>query len=496
MGTLSTRPTLLPCLSTTIVICLALVVEDIARAQDRQKEVLALYSTRRDAQIAVVGDREMSRILERSLPGGVDYYSEHLDQARFTNPSYQQAFHDFLQLKYAGHRFDVVIAMSPISLTFIEKNRSSLFPKTPVVFFSSDSDTRPIMNSTGVKAALNLSDTIALALELQPDTRHVFVISGTGTDAFYASAAQTQLRPFEKRLTFTYLSGLITSELESRLRTLPEHSIVYYLVVNRDGAGEDVHPLNYLDRVAAIANAPTYSWVDSAMGHGIIGGSVKSQDAEVSAVAGLALRVLHGERADSISPAEMDLNVRQVDWRQLRRWNIRESRVPAGTRIVFREPGLWDRYKLYLLGGIVLVLAESALIAGLLTQARRRRRVEEHMRDKLAELRTSDERIRDLNRRLVSAQDTERSSLARELHDNIGPQMALLTVDLELLRRARQSEAAAPIAREAIERIQHIADRFLAVLAALDQVHGLLNPRGSQCWREGLDLRLAQCDPD
>ena len=60
--------------------------------------------------------------------------------------------------------------------------------------------------------------------------------------------------------------------------------MVYYLVANRDGAGQNVHPLEYLDGLAAVANAPIYCWVDSAIGHGIVGGSLKSQTAETDAV--------------------------------------------------------------------------------------------------------------------------------------------------------------------------------------------------------------------
>jgi signal transduction histidine kinase len=49
-----------------------------------------------------------------------------------------------------------------------------------------------------------------------------------------------------------------------------------------------------------------------------------------------------------------------------------------------------------------------------------------------AELLTSYDRIRDLAARLLNAQETERSRIARELHDDISQQVALLTIDLEL----------------------------------------------------------------
>src|SRR5258708_1966336 len=82
------------------------------QAADDQKQVLVLYSTRRDAQIAVVGDRDLPRILEQGLPQGLDYYSEYIDRVRFPDPEYQPAFRDFVRLKYKDQQFDLVIAMS------------------------------------------------------------------------------------------------------------------------------------------------------------------------------------------------------------------------------------------------------------------------------------------------------------------------------------------------------------------------------------------------
>src|SRR5574342_117527 len=111
-----------------------LVPDRLAWAQD-QKQVLVLYSNRRDARIATVGDRELPRILNAGHPNGVDYYSEFIDQVRLADTDYIAAFRNFLRLKYGGHAFDLVIAMDDNSRGFIEKTRQELFPTVPVVFF-------------------------------------------------------------------------------------------------------------------------------------------------------------------------------------------------------------------------------------------------------------------------------------------------------------------------------------------------------------------------
>ena len=62
-------------------------------------------------------DPLLQEILAQRLPG-VDYYNEFIDGARFADPEFQHALRDFLKRKYAGHRFDVVIAASSQALGF------------------------------------------------------------------------------------------------------------------------------------------------------------------------------------------------------------------------------------------------------------------------------------------------------------------------------------------------------------------------------------------
>ena len=70
----------------------------VARTTPGQKQVLVLYSTRRDAQIAIVGERELPKALEHGLSEGLDYYSEFIDRARFPRAEYQAGFRDFLRV--------------------------------------------------------------------------------------------------------------------------------------------------------------------------------------------------------------------------------------------------------------------------------------------------------------------------------------------------------------------------------------------------------------
>jgi signal transduction histidine kinase len=429
-----------------------------ATASETQKRVLVVNSTRRDVPISIVAERELPRILGADLDGQMDYYSEYLDVPRFSDPSYRSAFCDFLKLKYQDQPFDLVVAMGDEAFELLRTHRADLFPGAPVVFFVSR-PVSPFPNSTGVVVALKFDATLKMVAELQPETRNVYVVTGASSrDKFFEGMLRVQLNAYASRFNIVYLSGLNTQELDARLARLPAQSVVYYVLVYQDGSGGNFQPMNYLDRVAAVASAPTYSWVDTAMDRGVVGGSLLSVQAQTEAIAALAFRVLSGEPASAIPTVSPDLNVKQVDWRQLRRWGIREARVPQGTIVRFKESDGWNRYRVYIIGGLIALLAQSALIAGLLVQGRMRRRAEIQVRENEAALRSSNERIHDLGGRLLLAQEAERARIARELHDDVNQQVALLAIDLELLRDSGRKRSDAPILiAEACERAHGIA---------------------------------------
>lgn len=452
------------------IILAALSGVDTVRAQQAHRQVLVLHATRPDAQFSLAAEGELSRTLNAEFDGNLDYYSEFIDVVRFPDAPYRAAFADFLRAKYRARQFDVVIGLGDAAVELVEANRPGLFGDTPLVFLATNRATRGGPASTGLILERNFGATVPLIQTLQPDVTQVFVVSGAAVaDRAYERVVRTQFRPYESRLTFTYLSALVTEDLERRLAALPPRSAVFYALVSQDGAGRKFHPLDYINRVVAVATAPTYSWVDSAFDHGIVGGSVYSQRAATGLLAGLAIRVMRGETVDSIPISHLDLHADQVDWRQLQRWGIPEARVPDGALIRFREPGVWNRYQVYILAGAGVFLLQTALIAGLLIQRERGRRAERELRQRQSELQASYGRIRDLGGRLLNAQEAERGRIARELHDDINQQLSLLAIDLAMLRGLVRPQAA-------LELIDTASARTGSIITSVHDLSRRLHP--------------------
>jgi PAS domain S-box-containing protein len=224
--------------------------------------------------------------------------------------------------------------------------------------------------------------TLELALRLQPDARHVVVVTGESTfDQRWETVAREQLTPYEDRLEVIHLSGLPLPRLLDELAQLPPRTIVIYLTIFEDGTGELFVPRDLTADLSAAANAPVYGVYDTYLGRGIVGGYVESFEAIGRETAHIALRILTGNSPESLPPGRVETQAFMVDWRQLRRWGLDETRLPPGTIVRFEQPSLWQQYRQEVLAVIAIVMLQSALIVALLLQARRRRHAEESLRE-------------------------------------------------------------------------------------------------------------------
>ncbi|HTY85061.1 MAG TPA: PAS domain S-box protein, partial [Silvibacterium sp.] len=137
------------------------------------------------------------------------------------------------------------------------------------------------------------------------------------------------------------------------------------------------------EAVSAIANRlPTYCiFTGLCIDHGGIGGAYTDPRNDAVLSGELAARVLEGKRPDDI-PLAQNSNLKvEVDWRELQKWHIPKSALPAGSVILYRPPSLWDSYRKYVTGTILLITALLLLIAGLLLERARKRKAEALLRE-------------------------------------------------------------------------------------------------------------------
>jgi signal transduction histidine kinase len=426
--------------------------------------VVVLYPDNSDGSPGnFLADQGIRSTFAAGSPERVEIYNEYLDVSLPPDAARQRLQAEYLRQKYAGRKVDLVIAGLSSGLDFALEHRGAIFPGVPVVFCAVDQ--REVKarkldpDVIGVPMKFDLAATLDLALRLHPNTRRVVVVAGGARfDACWEAEARQTFRAYEDKLEFVYLTGLPVEDLLKEVARLPDRSVIYYLHVFRDGAGKVLVPADVLERLARAANAPVYGHVDSYVGRGVVGGRVVSLETEGKNAAGLGLRILAGEKPEDIGVQETGANTYLFDWRQLRRWGIREESLPPGSVVRYKEPSFWDLYRWPILGVISLCVVEALLIAGLLLQRSNRRRAEQGFRESQREL-------RELTVRLLHSQETERRRIARELHDDLSQDLALLSVELDLLGQ-KPPESATQLGR----RIQELSARVKQLSSS---VHGL-----------------------
>jgi PAS domain S-box-containing protein len=163
--------------------------------------------------------------------------------------------------------------------------------------------------------------------------------------------------------------------------------VVFFGLLVVDAAGVPLEPGDALKAIVEEANSPVFAFNESFFGLGIVGGRLIPERAAGLRATEVALRILQGEPAAGITTLDQPLNVPVYDWRALQRWGISEKQLPPGSRIHFRTPTPWERYRWHILGGAGLMIFQGCLIAGLLMQRRRRATAERSLLDSEQRLR-------------------------------------------------------------------------------------------------------------
>jgi signal transduction histidine kinase len=257
--------------------------------------------------------------------------------------------------------------------------------------------------------------TVEIAARIHPETERFVVVAGTSAfDKQLLTQAQEEFQPLEKRFAFTYLTDLPLAELLTRLSTLPPKTLILYITMFRDGAGQPRVPHDTVERISAAANAPVYGFLDQFVGHGLVGGYLYQSGQLGKEAAGLVLKILSGRKPQDVPLIEPASSTTQFDARQLERWKINKDRLPAGSTVLFGEPTVWDRYQAWIITGFSICILQALLISGLLANLVKRHRAERSLRQAEEEAHGHREQINLLSR--VSLLGEMTAALAHELN--------------------------------------------------------------------------------
>ena len=431
----------------------------------------------------------------------------------------EQAIVDYIRATFADHPPpDLIVTIAGPAAVFARQHRQELFPQTPLLLASVDErwlrGAPPRENETAVTVVNDYPRLVDEILQVLPETRQVLMVTGSGSiGRFWRRELESEFARFQGRVEFVWSDELSLSDVLQRCASLPSHSAIVYLSFGTDVTGAAYADEQVLAQLHATANAPLFGRHTPLLGHGIVGGTMLSVGDLGSSAAAVASRILKGEPPGSLKVPPLSAGPKMFDWRELQRWGIPESRLPAGSVVTFRGPSLWAEYRLPVLTAVAALVLQWLLISWLLYERRARRRAELESRRNLS-------LAADANRRETI------SALTASIGHELGQPLSAITHNAQALRMMVAAGRAAPeamgeiladiqaegvLAVQIIERhrtmlrsrqldkkpidLHSVIDESLALLAhemSARQIHTTLDLSTTPCVTEGDPVLLQQ----
>lgn len=312
------------------------------------------------------------------------FHVEWMDTKRYPEQAHRERFRQFLEAKYQGKRFDLIVAVDDNALEFAVRDET-MFAGVPIVFSGINGDPDEIVGArglaTGVAERFEVARTVQVALALHPGTRRLVFL--TAADESGAGMRQTIGRELEKvnvepgELIVEHWVVRHLGEIQARLPDLLEDTVVFaFGAVPVSEGGRSFGPEELVAFVRGRTHRPVYSDLDATVGKGAVGGFMNSGLETGRLMAHMAQRVLAGQPADGIPVVYEAPVALMFDYAELSRFGVSLGQLPPGSEVINRPRSIFDpEYRRFLITFssviAVLVFALMALLVRNRIQASR-----------------------------------------------------------------------------------------------------------------------------
>lgn len=455
-----------------------------------EKKVLILYSHGREIPANDLVEDGIQAVFQKNTRFAITVHTQYLDLSRFSMPKYRAAVAELLQMKYHDFDIDLVIAVDKPALDFLEDYSERITPGAGIVFCAvlksyaerlKDSKLRNHL--TGVVMPENADEVIKTALRLRPNTRRIILIAGSSeTDKYREAVIMRTLEKYAGTIEISRLSGLPFQEIAQSLAQAPPDSLIFFATFFVDATGKSFVPREALRHFASLSKTPIFGISESHLGFGIVGGQLFSYTLQGERAALMGLRILGGEQPGSIPFEDGEKTYVEIyDWRELKRWGIKELALPKDAVLKFYQPSAWDQYRWQIIIFVSFALFQTVLIIALASSLRKRRQAE-------AALLLNQQDLQNLTGRLISSQEEVLRRISREMHDDLTQRLALVAIEsgkLELKIRNASGQIEMNEIVEIKDQLIKVANDFHALSrqihpSILDDL-GLVRAMESEC---------------
>jgi hypothetical protein len=379
------------CRALGVILLLASLLVCSAAGAVESKRVMVLHSFGREVRPWSDYAQSIRSELQRQSPWPLDITDFSLISARSDDDESEGPFVQYLRTLFAKRPIDLIVSVGAPAAGFVQRYRELLFAATPMVFTVVEQRRIQYSNLTASDAVvpirIDFSALMANILQVLPETKNVQVMVGTSPiEQFWREEIRKEAMPFADRVAFTFYDDLSFADILKHVAAPPPHSAIFWESMIVDAAGVVHDGDAAFKRLHAAAKVPIFGYYEANIGEGLVGGPYTAVLDTSRQTAAAAVRIFGGENAGDIRITPIGFATPKFDWREMQRWGISESRLPAGSEIYFRDPTAWEQYRPQILAVSAAMLVQAAFIIWFLYERRYRRRAEAIARDTLSEL--------------------------------------------------------------------------------------------------------------
>jgi len=339
----------------------------------------------------------MLDVLQKEAPDA-QIHVEYLDAKRHPPETFGPVLTEILIRKTLRLKPKVILVSDDAAFDLMLRLRNELFPGVPLIFCGVNNfkDERLVgqMAVTGVVEDFDIKSTIDVILTLHRQATHLAVISdSTETGAANRERFRHVAPVFADRLQFIELFDLSTEELLGKLTMLPPGAIILNLSFFRDRLGQNYSTRDGNQLIATHAGRAIYSCWDFYLVGDVVGGYVASGRQQGNAAASMVASILKGIRADDIPILRASPNAYMFDYNVMERFGIKKSALPKGSVVLNSPVSVWEQYRGWLLGIMMITGLMMFLILSLLTRGKRLHAANAALRDSEVQFRAMVETI-------------------------------------------------------------------------------------------------------
>lgn len=311
----------------------------------------------------------------------LDY--EFMDTKRVNTEESLQLFYEGLAYRLSMvEPYDAVILGDDAALRFAMEHQEELFPGIPLVFegvndkeLAEEAVKNPLI--TGVLEQASLEKNIELGLKINPKAKRVVAIlddtiTGQAERKHYYQCAEQY-----PQLEFDEINVSQSRNFSVRyaLGSLPEDTILIYIVMTEDIDGRTYTDKQAIDLIAECSTVPALRMVDGGIGSGLLGGNVVSMRKSGEIAAEIAMEIIKGASPDSFELVTDSPQTYRVDALVMEKFGIRMSVLPKGTEVVNKKTSFFERNKEAMVPFSILVAVLLAVVCWALFDNLKRRRL-------------------------------------------------------------------------------------------------------------------------